>query len=211
MSSIGVSWQVFNSVFTDNTAIGFGSKPATAGHAGRRQRGGDLSRRQPFHARPRGQHHSRQHGQRRRWCDLLRLEQPHRRTADHASVLERNPSLGFETAGFPGIFFLGLGAPQVTTRRSADGLSSLTGEELQCRAGLGLLLARQVDTLVDEMGTCRRRNLEGVGRLAFRRQLEDPRPIGIEPQLRHHRLVEVLGLELQLEDRDRPQWCQVVE
>ena len=30
------------------------------------------------------------------------------------SVLERNPSLGFETQGFPGIFFLGLGQPQVT-------------------------------------------------------------------------------------------------
>ena len=30
------------------------------------------------------------------------------------SVLERNPSHGFETAGFPGIFFLGRGAPQVT-------------------------------------------------------------------------------------------------
>ena len=30
------------------------------------------------------------------------------------SVLERNSSRGFETAGFPGIFFLGLGTPQVT-------------------------------------------------------------------------------------------------
>lgn len=30
------------------------------------------------------------------------------------SVLERNPSHGFETAGFRGIFFLGLGAPQVS-------------------------------------------------------------------------------------------------
>ena len=29
------------------------------------------------------------------------------------SVLERNVSRGFETRGFPGIFFLGLGAPQV--------------------------------------------------------------------------------------------------
>jgi len=29
-------------------------------------------------------------------------------------VLERNPSLGYHTAGFPGIYFLGRGAPQVT-------------------------------------------------------------------------------------------------
>jgi hypothetical protein len=32
------------------------------------------------------------------------------------STLKRNPSLGFETAGYPGIFFLGRGHPQV--RRS---------------------------------------------------------------------------------------------
>ena len=29
------------------------------------------------------------------------------------SLLERNPSARFETAGFPGIFFLGRGSPQV--------------------------------------------------------------------------------------------------
>ena len=32
----------------------------------------------------------------------------------NASTLERNPSRGFETAGFPGIFYLGSGQPQVT-------------------------------------------------------------------------------------------------
>jgi len=31
-----------------------------------------------------------------------------------SSTLARNPSRGFETAGYPGIFFLGLGAPVVT-------------------------------------------------------------------------------------------------
>ena len=30
------------------------------------------------------------------------------------SVLQHNPSRGFETRGYPGIFFLGAGAPQVT-------------------------------------------------------------------------------------------------
>jgi hypothetical protein len=30
------------------------------------------------------------------------------------SVLARNVSRGFETVGFPGIFFLGRGTPQVT-------------------------------------------------------------------------------------------------
>lgn len=30
------------------------------------------------------------------------------------SVLARNPSLGFETQGYPGIFYLGAGPPLVT-------------------------------------------------------------------------------------------------
>ena len=30
------------------------------------------------------------------------------------SVLAHNPSLGFGTAGYPGIFFLGRGTPQLT-------------------------------------------------------------------------------------------------
>jgi hypothetical protein len=30
------------------------------------------------------------------------------------SVLRKNPSDGFETAGYPGIFFLGAGHPHVT-------------------------------------------------------------------------------------------------
>jgi hypothetical protein len=30
------------------------------------------------------------------------------------STLERNPNLGFQTAGLPGIFFLGASAPAIT-------------------------------------------------------------------------------------------------
>ena len=51
LSSIGVSWAVLNSVFTHNDAIGSGANPARRRHAGRRQRRGDLPRRQPVHAR----------------------------------------------------------------------------------------------------------------------------------------------------------------
>ncbi len=102
LSSIGVSWQIYNSVFTDNTAIGSGANPSTAGNAGRREWRGDLSRRQPFHARPGGQHHSRQHGQRRRRCDLLRLEQPHRRTADQHVGAGAQPESRIRDGGIPG-------------------------------------------------------------------------------------------------------------
>ena len=49
LSSIGVSWMVLNSLFSDNTAIGNGANPAQAGHAGRRQRRRHLQRRQHVH------------------------------------------------------------------------------------------------------------------------------------------------------------------
>ena len=32
----------------------------------------------------------------------------------HSSTLSDNPSLGFETRGYPGIFFLGAGTPQIS-------------------------------------------------------------------------------------------------
>ena len=45
LSSIGVSWTVLNSRFTDNRAIGRGANPGAAGLARRRQRRRDLQRR----------------------------------------------------------------------------------------------------------------------------------------------------------------------
>ena len=38
ISSIGVSWQIYNSVFTGGSAVGSGANPARGGHARRRQR-----------------------------------------------------------------------------------------------------------------------------------------------------------------------------
>ncbi len=59
LSSIGVSWTITGSTFTGNRATGRGANPARAGQPRRRQRRGDLPRRQPLHA-----HHAR-HAHRR--------------------------------------------------------------------------------------------------------------------------------------------------
>lgn len=78
ISSIGVSWQIYNSVFAANQAIGTGANPARSGTPGGGSGGCDLPRREPLHAGPGGQHRRGQHGERGRRGDLLRLEQPDR-------------------------------------------------------------------------------------------------------------------------------------
>ena len=49
LSSIGVSWSVYNSTFKDNRAIGRGANPAQPRHARRRLGRRDLRRRQRLH------------------------------------------------------------------------------------------------------------------------------------------------------------------
>lgn len=113
-SSIGVSWEIYASRFTNNRAIGNGANPAQPGTPGGGN-GGAI------------------------YLDgnemTLRLVDTvvHDNTANEGggavffvsnngrgemfitgSDLARNPSLGFETQGFPGVFFLGRGAPHVS-------------------------------------------------------------------------------------------------
>ena len=66
LSSIGVSWAVFNSTFTDNSAVGHGANPARSGTQGRRLGRCDLQRRQPVPAVDRRVDDDRQPRQRRR-------------------------------------------------------------------------------------------------------------------------------------------------
>ena len=86
LSSIGVSWQIYNSVFAYNEAIGTGANPARGGTPGGGSGGAIF-----FVSNDR--------------TGQLRIT---------SSTLQHNVSRGFETAGFPGIFFLGQGSPQVT-------------------------------------------------------------------------------------------------
>ncbi len=115
ISSIGVSWQIYNSVLTNNTAIGRGANPARSGTPGGGNGGAICLDGNRFTLDLVGSIVS----------DNIANEGggaiffvSNNRTGElriASSTLERNPSLGFETAGYPGIFFLGLGAPQVTS------------------------------------------------------------------------------------------------
>ncbi len=114
ISSIGVSWQIFNSVFTFNNAIGTGANPARPGTPGGGSGGAIYLDGNLFTLDLAGSI-MRDNGANEGGGAIFFVSND--RTGElriTKSVLERNPSRGFETAGFPGIFFLGKGAPQVT-------------------------------------------------------------------------------------------------
>ena len=114
LSSIGVSWQIYNSVLTHNLAVGNGANPARAGTPGGGNGGAIALDGNRFTLDLAGSIVT----------DNIANEGggaiffvSNNRTGElriTQSVLERNPSRGFETRGFPGIFFLGRGIPQVT-------------------------------------------------------------------------------------------------
>ncbi len=114
LSSIGVSWRVYNSVFTGNRAIGNGANPARQGTPGGGSGGAVYldGNRYTFDLV----------GSIVRDNDAVEgggaiFFVSNDRTGELRitdSTLVHNPSHGFETRGFPGIFFLGAGTPQVT-------------------------------------------------------------------------------------------------
>ena len=109
-----MSWQVYNSVFTDNTAIGSGANPQRPGTPGGGSGGAIYLDGNRFTLDLAGSI-VRDNTANEGGGAIFFVS--NNRTGElriNTSVLERNPSLGFETAGYPGIFFLGLGAPQVT-------------------------------------------------------------------------------------------------
>ena len=113
LSSIGVSYTVINSLFTHNRAIGNGANPAQSGTPGGGSGGAIYNDGNTFtltvidtviednHANEGGGAIFFVSNDR---TGTLRIED---------STLRRNPSDGFETSGFPGIFYLGSGPIQV--------------------------------------------------------------------------------------------------
>lgn len=114
LSSIGVTWHVRNSVLTHNSATGVGANPARAGTPGGGNGGAIALDGNTFRLRvldsvitdnvaPEG------------GGGIFFVSNDRSGTMElDGSVLRRNPSLGFETAGYPGIFFLGAEPPTVT-------------------------------------------------------------------------------------------------
>ncbi|MEV4760773.1 hypothetical protein AB0J86_37505 [Micromonospora sp. NPDC049559] len=114
LSSIGVSWVVLNSVLTHNSAVGRGANPARAGTPGGGSGGAIYTDGNRFTVHIAGsvieENHAAEGGGAVFFVSndrsgTLRVEN---------STLRHNVSTGFETRGFPGIFFLGAGNPGVS-------------------------------------------------------------------------------------------------
>lgn len=114
LSSIGVSWDIRDSVFTGNRAIGRGANPPRAGTPGGGNGGGLYFDGNTFTVRITG---SLLRNNRANEGGGAMLFVSNDRTGtlaiDHSKLLG-NPSLGFETKGYPGIFYLGSGKPRIT-------------------------------------------------------------------------------------------------
>lgn len=114
LSSIGVSWDIRDSTFRGNRATGRGANPSRSGTPGGGSGGAiyldgnrfTLSLRNTViedNVAPEG------------GGAIFFVSNDRTGTASlDGSTLRRNPSLGFETPGFPGIFFLGARPPALT-------------------------------------------------------------------------------------------------
>ncbi|MCZ7440357.1 hypothetical protein O7598_28440 [Micromonospora sp. WMMC241] len=107
LSSIGVSWTVLNSVFRDNRAVGTGANPARGGTPGGGSGGAIYCDGNEFTVKLAGtiiEDNSANEG----GGAVFFVSNNRTGTMTiSGSTLRRNPSKGFETKGFPGIFFLG--------------------------------------------------------------------------------------------------------
>ncbi len=113
LSSIGVSWDVRDSLFAHNRAIGVGANPARQGTPGGGSGGAIYTDGDRYTVRISGSiirnNHAREGG-----GAIFFVSNDRTGTLRIAhSTLHHNPSAGFHTAGFPGIFFLGAGHPVI--------------------------------------------------------------------------------------------------
>ncbi len=112
LSSIGVSWNIVDSVFTGNRAIGQGANPASPGTPGGGSGGAIYADGNTFNIRLTGSKVVRNRADEGGGAIFFVSNDRTGSLAIDDSVLKRNPSLGFEN--FPGIFFLGKGRPAFT-------------------------------------------------------------------------------------------------
>ena len=113
LSSIGVSWQVLNSVISHNSATGRGANPARGGTPGGGSGAAVYTDGNQFTVRIAGTRIEDNHANEGGGAVFFVSNDRTGSMRIEGSTLRRNPSDGFETAGFPGIFFLGSGAPVV--------------------------------------------------------------------------------------------------
>ncbi len=115
VSSIGVSWRILNSSFTSNRAVGDGANPARNGTRGGGSGGAIYLDGNRFTVAIRGTEITDNLANEGGGAVFFVSNDRTGTLSIEHSTLRRNPSLGFETAGLPGIFFLGAQRPTVTT------------------------------------------------------------------------------------------------
>jgi hypothetical protein len=114
LSSIGVSWVVLNSVLSYNTAIGRGANPAKGGTPGGGSGGAIYTDGNRFTVRLAGTIVEHNHANEGGGAVFFVSNDRTGTMSIESSTLRHNPSDGFETRGYPGIFFLGARNPSVT-------------------------------------------------------------------------------------------------
>lgn len=117
LSSIGVSWTVLNSLFTDNSAVGSGANPARGGTPGGGSGGALYTDGNRYTVRIEGSVIARNDAREGGGALFFVSNDRTGALTVQNSVLRTNPSHGFATAGYPGIFFLGAGKPNTPGSR----------------------------------------------------------------------------------------------
>jgi len=105
LSSIGVSWSIYNSTFTRNRAIGSGANPARGGTPGGGSGGAIYTDGNTFRVLIAGTRMTRNHAREGGGAVFFVSNDRTGTLEIRSSTLRRNPSDGFETD--PGIYFLG--------------------------------------------------------------------------------------------------------
>jgi hypothetical protein len=113
LSSIGVSWTVLNSVMTGNRAIGRGANPARPGTPGGGSGAAIYNDGDRYQLKVEGTIISFNHAREGGGAIFFVSNDRTGTLLIKQSKLHHNPSDGFYTAGYPGIFFLGHGHPVV--------------------------------------------------------------------------------------------------
>ena len=113
LSSIGVSWNVVRSRFVGNRAIGHGANPSRPGTPGGGSGGAIYNDGNRFRLTITSSHLASNHATEGGGAIFFVSNDRTGTLAISGSVLEHNPSEGFETRGLPGIFFLGAGPPTI--------------------------------------------------------------------------------------------------
>lgn len=114
LSSIGVSYTVINSYFTNNLAVGLGANPARSGTPGGGSGGAIYNDGNTFTLTIQGTLIENNHANEGGGAVFFVSNDRSGSLIIENSILRNNPSDGFETSGYPGIFVLANGDPQIT-------------------------------------------------------------------------------------------------